>query len=122
MGEGALASEKQFQDLPTNLKGAYLTCKFKKVGEDIGKWHDGTYSYTADDVAFMIQCPQGSVIDLAFAFQLASSGTNGTALTTSSSSSGTICWNYLDNTSTGGSAGTSYLVPQNVLGTVASGF
>jgi hypothetical protein len=121
-GEGALATEKLYSDVATNARGAHICLKFKDATADIGKWHDGAYAYAVDDKAIVLDYSVGTVIDLHFSVQLSVVASSAIALTTSSSSTGTICWNYLDSVSTSGTAGLNYLTPVNVLGTVALGY
>jgi hypothetical protein len=121
-GDGALAQEKFVSDVSTNLRGAFVRVKFSEIASDIGKWHAGTYAFDAASVAFVLEAPQGTIIDLSFSYQLASSAAGGIALTSSSSMSGAIMVNYLDNTNTSGTAGNAYMTPVNELANVASAF
>jgi hypothetical protein len=121
-GDGALSQEKLFTDTSTNAKGAYLRVKFGEFDSDIGKWHSGSYAYDAASVAFKIEAPQGTIIDLSFSYQLASTSASYIALTTSSASAGVICLGYLDSVATGGGAGSAQLVPVNELCTIAEAF
>jgi hypothetical protein len=121
-GEGAVASEKVFSDVSSNMKGAALHVKFKSVGEDAGKWHDGQFAYAADSRLLNLDGPIGTVIDISFSYRMATSSGSAIALTTSSSTTGQICYNYLDNTSTSGTAGLTYIRPENVSVLTALGY
>jgi hypothetical protein len=121
-GDGACATEKVFSDVATNMKGAAIYVKFKSVGEDAGKWHDGQYAYANDSRLLNLDGPIGTIIDLAFSYRLATSSGSAVTLVTSSSTTGQICYNYLDNTSTSGTAGNTYIRPDNVSTLTALGY
>jgi hypothetical protein len=104
------------------MKGAAIYVKFKSVGEDAGKWHDGQYAYANDSRLLNLDGPIGTIIDLAFSYRLATSSGSAVTLVTSSSTTGQICYNYLDNTSTSGTAGNTYIRPDNVSTLTALGY
>lgn len=121
-GEGAVSTEKVFSDTSSNMRGAAVHVQFKAVGEDVGKWHDGQYAYADDSRVAQLAYPTGTVIDIGFSFRMATSASSAVSLVTSSSTTGQICYNYLDNTSTSGTAGQTSLTPVNVSTLVASGY
>lgn len=116
-GEGAIATERLVSDVSSGSRGAALTIKFKDTTQDIGKWHDGTYTYTTER-AFQLSGPVGTTVDLKFSVQLFVSPSNFQALTASVGTTGGLYWNALDNTAQNGTVGTGYLVPISTVGSV----
>jgi hypothetical protein len=88
---------------------------FDEMRTVVGKWHDGEVPASgAGVVAFVLNFPVGTVVDLHYSVQLFA--TNGAALECAAATAGKMYYNYLDNTATSGAIGNNYLTPLNVWG------
>ncbi len=112
-GDGSLSTARRYSKFVTKDTGTALHVKFPEGNADIGKWHSGSYAYANSSVAFYVDCPIETVIDLSISFQLPITITSAASLTRSNgvNTAGTVAFNYLDNTTITGAVGLGILAP-----------
>jgi len=85
-------------------------------GSNAGLWQTAP---SADQIAFLLTCGSGSVIDVTLEWVMQDSTLGTTTLTTGTGTAGLVYQGYLDGTTVAGAQGTQYFVPQGPRTTVA---
>lgn len=105
-GVEGILNLSQVTDSTSSNRGAYVCIKFSKATV-AGQYHDAEYAWS-DLVAFRVSAPANAILDLHFEAILQSQGL---AVVCSGGTPGTEYVNYLDNTTSAGTAGTQYWAP-----------